>query len=95
MAVIGAIFSVLAKIIYVYTLLVLAQIIIYWLLKYEVIKITNQHAQKLVDFLDMITKPIYKKISEKVPAFNGIDFAPFIWLIMLWIVSEIAFRLAG
>lgn len=86
-------FYIIGLVVDIYFKLVFVQIVLYWLLHFKVLHINNKYAQKTMDFLDAITKPVYKKIREKVPPFQGIDFSPFIFLLALLFVSRLMFRI--
>lgn len=77
----------------IYFKLVVVQIVLYWLIHFKVLKIENKYAEKTMNFLNAITEPVYKKIREKVPTFNGIDFSPFILMLVLLFVARLMFRI--
>lgn len=79
----------------IYFKLVIVQIVLFWLIHFKVLKVDNMYAQKTMDFLNAITEPAYKKIREKVPSFQGIDFSPFIYALILLFISRFAFRISA
>ena len=69
------------------------EIVLFWLLHFKIISITNKYAQKFMDILKMATEPVYKKIREKIPPFADFDASPFILLLALFFVARLIYVL--
>ena len=76
-----------------YLTVVLVEVVLHWLVHFKIVDAKNVYVAKATDILTKATSPVYKKISEKVPAFSGIDFSPFILLVILLFVGRILYRL--
>ncbi len=77
----------------IYFTVVLAEVAVHWLIYFKILDVKNVYVAKAVEILTKVTQPVYKKISEKVPAFSGVDFSPFILLMALLFLSRFIYRL--
>ena len=82
-------FDTLALVVDLYFKIVVVEIVLFWLLHFQIINITNQYAQKFMDILKMLAEPVYKKIRAKVPPFADFDASPFILLLGLFFVARL------
>ena len=86
--------AVLDLIVDIYFKIVVVQIVLYWLIHFKVLEPSNKYAKKTVELLDAVTVPVYNKIKSKIPTvFSGIDFAPFILLLVLYFISRLIISL--
>ncbi len=77
----------------IYFPVVLAEVAVHWLIHFKILDVKSVYVAKAVEILTKVTQPVYKKISEKVPAFSGVDFSPFILLMALLFLSRFIYRL--
>ncbi len=77
-----------------YLKVVVVQIVLYWLIRFKILEADNKYSQKTMEILDKVTQPVYKKIGEKIPPFNGIDFSPFILVLALIFLGRLIYRLS-
>lgn len=77
----------------IYFTVVLAEVAVHWLIHFKILDAKSVYVAKAVEILTKVTQPVYKKISEKVPAFSGVDFSPFILLMALLFLSRFIYRL--
>lgn len=82
-AFIGALLDVLSIVINLYFKVVAVDIILYWLLHYQIMSVHNKFAEKFMEILKMLTEPVYKIIRKKVPPLSGYDVSPYILLLIL------------
>ena len=75
-----------------YLKVVVVQIVLYWLIHFKVLEADNKYSQKTMEILDKVTLPVYKKIGEKIPPFNGIDFSPFILVLALIFLGRLIYK---
>lgn len=73
----------------IYIGIILLQVVISWLIAFEVINAGNQQAQNLIRLLQKATDPIYKPLRKYVPAIGGIDLTPLIVIIGLSFLRNI------
>ena len=67
----------------IYTVIIILQIAISWLVVFEVINTGNPQAQRLMTLLEKATDPVYKPLRKYVPPIGGIDITPIIVLLGL------------
>lgn len=78
--VIGAIFNIAYFVI-------IAQVILSWLITFDILNLQNDAVRKIWDVLTRLTEPVYSKIRQVIPTFNGIDLSPLIALLGLSLLS--------
>lgn len=86
-------FDTLALVIDLYFKVVVVEVILFWLIHFKILNITNTYAQKFMDILKMLTEPVYKKIRTKVPPFADFDVSPFILLLALFFIARLIYVL--
>lgn len=84
-------FDTLALVIDIYFKIVVVEIVLYWLIHFNMITISNKYAEKFMKILKKLTEPVYKKIREKIPAYAGLDTAPFVLLLALFFVARLIY----
>ena len=67
----------------VYISIVLAAVIASWLVALGVLNLSNPLARQLVQILDALTDPVFRRVRRIVPPIGGLDFSPIIVLIAL------------
>jgi YggT family protein len=75
-AMLYALFSIIDMILQVLVWVIIAQIIISWLVAFNVINTQSNFVRTLLDALDRMTAPLYRPIRKVMPDFGGIDFSP-------------------
>jgi YggT family protein len=63
--------------------LLLAQVILSWLVHFNVVNVRNPFVNAVGRFLYQITEPILRPIKRVVPPLGGIDISPLILLLLL------------
>lgn len=86
-ALIGAFLDVLSILVSLYFKVVAVDIILYWLLHYQIMTVHNKYAEKFMEILKALTEPVYKLIRKRVPPLSGHDIAPYILLLFLMFVG--------
>ena len=72
--------------------LIIGQVIISWLVAFNVLNSSSQGLRAFVNALDRITEPLYRPIRRIMPDFGGIDFSP---LVLLLLIQVLRMLLAG
>ena len=62
---------------------ILIQVILSWLIVFNVLNTTSQGVRTVVRALDRITAPLYRPLRRILPDFGGIDFAPLIVILLI------------
>ncbi len=83
----------LGVVVNIYITVVLADVALHWLVRFGIVDVKNTYVVKIGELLTKATAPVYKKISEKIPAVSGFDFSPFILLLALLFLGRFIYRL--
>jgi YggT family protein len=67
----------------VFGTVILVQVVISWLVVFNVINTTNDFVRSIVYALERLTAPIYRPIRKVLPDFGGIDFSPLVVLLLI------------
>lgn len=69
--------------------IIVAQIVISWLVAFEVMNLRNPQARNLVGLLDKITGPVYAPLRKFIPPIAGIDVTPIIIIFGIQILQNL------
>ena len=69
--------------------IIIAQVIVHWLIQFEVVNIRNQQAKNLVDLLTKVTEPAYSRIRKFVPPIAGLDLTPLVALVACYLARYV------
>ena len=84
-----ALFSIIDMILQLLVWIIIAQIILSWLVAFNVINSQSGFMRTLVDGLERLTAPLYRPIRKILPDFGGIDFSPIILILAIQILRKI------
>ena len=76
------------------TWIIFAQIILSWLVAFNVINTSSNFVRTLLNGLDRLTAPLYRPIRRLLPDFGGIDFSPIVLILAIQIVRKLVEGLA-
>ena len=62
---------------------ILAQVIVSWLIVFNVINLHSGPVRTIIHALDRITGPIYRPIRKVLPDFGGLDFSPLVVILVI------------
>ena len=65
---------------------ILAQVVLSWLLAFNVLNTSSHGVRTFATAIDRITAPLYRPIRKVMPDFGGLDFSPLVVLLVIWIV---------
>lgn len=74
--------------------IIVIQMILSWLVAFNVINTYNNFVRGLLRGLDRITEPVYRPIRKVLPDFGGLDFSPMVVLLVLWILNRVLYDVA-
>jgi YggT family protein len=74
--------------------MIIIQAIMSWLVAFNVINTYNDFVRTFLGALDRITEPLYRPFRRILPDFGGIDFSPFVVLIILLAIDRLLRGLA-
>ncbi len=58
--------------------IIIVQVVMSWLIAFQVVNTSNPQAQNFIKLLQKITDPVYKPLRKIIPAVAGIDLTPII-----------------
>jgi YggT family protein len=68
---------------------IVVQVVLSWLVQFNVINTHNDFVRTLVTALDRMTRPLFRPIQRIMPDFGGIDFSPIVVLILIWVLIRL------
>jgi YggT family protein len=74
--------------------IIVIQMILSWLVAFNVINTYNGFVRGLLRGLDRVTEPVYRPIRRVLPDFGGLDFSPMVVLLVLWILRRVLYDVA-
>lgn len=77
----------------IYFKVVVVEIVLHWLIHFNVLEAENKYAKKTMEVLKQLTKPVYDKLNTKLPKLSGLDIAPFVLLLILMLISRLLHNL--
>jgi YggT family protein len=84
-----AIVSILDFLLSIVTWVILAQVVLSWLIVFNVLNTSSGGVRAFVQALDRITAPLYNPIRRMLPDFGGIDFSPVVVLILIQVLRKL------
>ena len=89
-----ALFGIIDMILQVLVWVIIAQVIISWLVAFNVINTQSNFVRTVLDVLDRLTAPLYRPIRKILPDFGGIDFSPIVLILAIQILRKLSQGLA-
>jgi YggT family protein len=89
-----ALFGIIDMILQILVWIIIAQVIISWLVAFNVINTSSNFVRTMLDGLDRLTAPLYRPIRKLMPDFGGIDFSPIVLILAIQIVRRLVGGLA-
>jgi len=84
-----ALFGIIDMILQVLVWVIIAQVIISWLVAFNVINTSSNFVRTVLDALDRLTAPLYRPIRKILPDFGGIDFSPIVLILAIQILRKL------
>ena len=69
--------------------IIIIQVILSWLITFEVINIRNQQAANFVRLVERITAPVYTPLRKVIPPIAGIDITPIIVIFAIYLLKSL------
>lgn len=73
----------------IYIGIIIVQVLISWLIVFDVVNASNAQAQNLIELLKKATDPLYKPLRKYIPPIGGIDITPIIVIFGLSLARNI------
>jgi YggT family protein len=77
------------QVINLYVWLIILQVVLSWLIAFNVINTNNRFVYMVGDFLYRITEPAMRPIRRILPSLGGIDLSPLVLLLLLFFLQRL------
>ena len=82
-----AIFYLALQILKLYSYVVIANVIISWLIAFNILNTQNRFVYSILEFTYRLTDPILNKIRRFLPNLGNLDISPIILLLLIWFIE--------
>ena len=82
-----ALFYLVLQVLKLYTYVVVANVIISWLVAFNVLNTSNRFVYLVLDFTYRLTEPLLFHIRRFLPNLGAFDISPIILLLLIWFVE--------
>ena len=87
-----AIFYLVLQVLKIYTYVVIANVVISWLIAFNVLNTSNRFVYSILEFTYRLTEPFLNRIRRFLPNLGAFDISPIILLLLIWFI-EMCMRL--
>jgi len=77
-----------------YIKIIFLGVILSWLVSFNIINGNNRFVQMVSDFIYRITEPLLRPIRRILPPMGGLDFSPFVLMLIIYFVQRFMENLA-
>ena len=77
------------QIINIFVWLIILQVVLSWLIAFNVVNTSNRFVYLIGDFLYRVTEPAMRPIRNVLPSLGGIDLSPLVLLLLLFFVQRL------
>ena len=84
-----SLYQILMMILQIAQFLILAQVIMSWLVNFQVLNIRQPLVRQIWDGLNRLLEPIYAPVRRILPPMGGLDLAPLVVLIAIYALQII------
>jgi|TARA_B100001142_G_scaffold80716_1_gene81581 YggT family protein len=82
-----AIFYLVLQILKIYTYVVIANVVISWLVAFNVLNTSNRFVYSILEFTYRLTEPFLNRIRRFLPNLGAFDISPIILLLLIWFIE--------
>ena len=82
-----AVFYLALQILKLYSYVVIANVIISWLVAFNILNTQNRFVYSVLEFTYRLTDPILKRIRRFLPNLGALDISPIILLLLIWFIE--------
>ena len=82
-----AIFYLLLQILKLYSYVVIANVVISWLIAFNVLNTQNRFVYSILELSYRLTDPILNRIRRYMPNLGSLDISPIILLLLIWFIE--------
>ena len=82
-----AIFYLALQILKLYSYVVLANVIISWLVSFNILNTQNRFVYSVLEMTYRLTEPMLNRIRKFLPNLGSLDISPVILLVLIWFIE--------
>ena len=82
-----AIFYLVLQILKIYSYVVIANVVISWLVAFNILNTQNRFVYSVLDFTYRLTEPFLRRIRAFLPNLGAFDISPIILLLLIWFIE--------
>jgi len=82
-----AIFYLVLQILKIYSYVVIANVVISWLVAFNVLNTQNRFVYSILEFTYRLTEPFLNRIRRFIPNLGAFDISPIILLLLIWFIE--------
>ena len=82
-----AIFYLALQILKIYSYVVIANVVISWLVSFNVLNTQNRFVYSILEFTYRLTEPFLNRIRRFIPNLGAFDISPIILLLLIWFIE--------
>ena len=82
-----AIFYLAFQILKIYSYVVIANVVISWLVAFNVLNTQNRFVYSILEFTYKLTEPFLNRIRRFIPNLGAFDISPIIFLLLIWFIE--------
>ena len=82
-----AIFYLALQILKLYSYVVLANVIISWLISFNILNTQNRFVYSILEMTYRLTEPLLIRIRRFLPNLGSLDISPIILLLLIWFIE--------
>ena len=82
-----AVFYLVLQILKLYSYVVIANVVISWLISFNVLNTQNRFVYSILEFTYRLTDPILNKIRRFLPNLGTLDISPIVLLLLIWFIE--------
>ena len=82
-----AVFYLILQILKLYSYIVIANVVISWLIAFNVLNTSNRFVYSILDFTYRMTDPFLNKIRRFLPNLGAFDISPIVLLLLIWFIG--------
>tara|TARA_B100001250_G_scaffold71732_1_gene58027 strand:- start:156 stop:449 length:294 start_codon:yes stop_codon:yes gene_type:complete len=82
-----AIFYLILQILKLYSYVVIANVIISWLIAFNILNTSNRFVYAILDFTYRLTDPFLIRIRRFLPNLGAFDISPIVLLLLIWFIE--------
>tara|TARA_Y100000815_G_scaffold171129_1_gene155475 strand:- start:157 stop:447 length:291 start_codon:yes stop_codon:yes gene_type:complete len=82
-----AIFYLALQILKIYSYVVIANVVISWLVAFNVLNTQNRFVYSILEFTYKLTEPFLNRIRRFIPNLGAFDISPIILLLLIWFIE--------